>query len=295
MAESTSAAVNEKESRSPHRGKKLLFVTKFSKTKKSGVRVAKKNLSMFLRQWHQRAGLFSFIFMGWLGVSGFLLNQSAPWGLDAIRVKSQLIMSMYGLYPQVPESGYISENHWLVNTTENTVMDGLKLDRHIPSPLGFAVTGKSDDLKMYVATKEKLTLVNGRGEVLEEISDYMLPVSAINQVGYLPGADGESQKIVVRGEASYSTEDGFTWTRLNDADELVKWSSLSPIDENIKKDVLPFASPTVALEQVIIDMHSGRLFGRFGPYVINAVGVACLWLSISGVWMMWRSNRRRRK
>src|SRR5690554_2169261 len=84
----------------------------------------KKNLSLVLRQWHQRAGLFAFLFMAWLGFSGVLLNQSASWGLDAIRVKSAALMAMYGVYPQVPHTGYFSGGHWLVSTTENTVIDG---------------------------------------------------------------------------------------------------------------------------------------------------------------------------
>jgi len=45
----------------------------------------------------------------------------------------------------------------------------------------------------------------------------------------------------------------------------------------------------------LIDLHSGRLFGRLGPYVIDLVGLLALWLSISGVWMMWRTNQARKK
>ncbi|GAB3372551.1 PepSY domain-containing protein [Spongiibacter taiwanensis] len=255
---------------------------------------AKKNLTMVLRQWHQRAGLFAFLFMAWLGISGVLLNQSASWGLDALRVKSAAVMSMYGLYPRAPETGYVNASHWLVNTTENTVVDGHLLDRHIPSPVGFSALGEDASAQIFVATKDKLTLVDAKGSVIDEISDYMLPVAAINQIGVLPATSASGQRVVVKGESSYATGDGMVWEAL-DSDVDVQWSVLTDLSEEIKAKVLPFARPTVALEQLLIDMHSGRFFGRFGPWVINTVGILCVWLSISGIWMMWRSNRRRRK
>ncbi len=254
---------------------------------------ARKNLSMVLRQWHQRAGLFSFLFMAWLGFSGVLLNQSASWGLDAIRVKSEALMAMYGLYAQVPESGYFSSGHWLVSTTENTVIDGQALEQHIPSPLGFVAIDSMGSRQLYVATKEKLTLADGDGNVIDEISDYMLPVAAIQQIGLLPASGDQPARLAVQGGGIYGTSDGMSWNKI-ESPEQVQWSSLKEIDDGMKAQVLPFAKPTVALEQVIIDLHSGRLFGWFGPYVINAVGVACIWLSVSGVWMMWRNKRRRR-
>lgn len=258
----------------------------------AGGKPGRKNMSMFLRQWHQRGGLFAFLFMGWLGVSGFLLNQSASWGLDAIRVGSQTLMAMYGLHPQVPETGYQQDGHWLATTTENTVVDGRRLAAHIPSPLGFVAVDMGDKETLFVATKDKVTVLDTQGRVIDELSDYLLPVGAVSALGTLPANAEQGEKVVVKGERSYTSSDGIAWAPLED-ERAVSWSQQTSLDAGIKAQVEPHARPTVALEQVLIDLHSGRLFGQVGPWVINAVGVICVWLSISGVWMMWRANKRK--
>lgn len=251
---------------------------------------SKMNVSMLLRKWHQRIGLFAFIFMGWLGFSGVLLNQSVSMGLDAIRVNSIALMSLYGLHAEIPENGYRSGEHWLVTTTENTVLDDIALAQHIPSPLGFVDVKNGLGETLYVATNDKLTLLSTEGVVIEEQSGFMLPVGHIRNLG-LYEQGGESY-LALQGENTYITEDGLTWNEFDKPDQ-VRWSALETLSEGAKADVEPYAHPTVALEQVLIDLHSGRLFGSFGSTLINLVGVAAVLLSISGVWMTWRTNRMR--
>jgi hypothetical protein len=258
--------------------------------KKPSTSKPKLNVSMLLRKWHQRIGLFAFIFMGWLGFSGVLLNQSVSMGLDAIRVNSIVLMSMYGLHAEVPESGFRSGDHWLVTTTENTVLDDIALEQHIASPLGFVDVNNSLGEILYVATSDKLTLLSPEGAVIEEQSGYMLPVGHIRSLGLLE-RDGRSY-LALQGENTYITEDGLTWNELDSPDQ-VTWSALANLSDEAKTDVEPFSHPTVALEQVLIDLHSGRLFGAMGTTLINFVGVAAVLLSITGVWMTWRTNRMR--
>ncbi|MFP5304650.1 MAG: PepSY domain-containing protein, partial [Gammaproteobacteria bacterium] len=59
--------------------------------------------------------------------------------------------------------------------------------------------------------------------------------------------------------------------------------------------LLEYSRPSVSLEHVLVDMHSGRLFGEIGAWVINAVGFAAIWLAISGTWMWYRINANRRR
>ena len=257
---------------------------------RSSVAKPKLNVSMLLRKWHQRVGLFAFVFMGWLGFSGVLLNQSVSLGFDAIRVDSTALMSLYGLHTQVPENGYRSGSHWLVTTTENTVLDDIALAQHIPSPLGFVDIKNAFGETLYVATSDKLTLLSPEGVVIEEQSGFMLPVGHIRNLGLIER--GGSSYLALQGENTYITEDGLTWNELNNSDD-VSWSRLVDLTDEAISDVEPFAHPTVALEQVLIDLHSGRLFGSIGSTVINIVGIAAVFLSITGIWMTWRTGRMR--
>ena len=123
----------------------------------------KPNLTMTLRTWHKRAGLFAFIFMGWLGASGVLINQSADWGYDTVRIDWTWVMSLYSLKPSPPRSGFASDGHWIAATPESTVMDGKALPDHVANPVGFAVGGTPEAPLMFVAGGDKLLLYTPEG------------------------------------------------------------------------------------------------------------------------------------
>ena len=49
-------------------------------------------------------------------------------------------------------------------------------------------------------------------------------------------------------------------------------------------------SRQTSLERFLLDMHSGRFFGKYGVYVIDAASVLLLILSITGIWL-WVTRR----
>jgi hypothetical protein len=276
-------------------GVKPVATTKVSpiQKKQSSARPKPKfNLNLWLRQWHQRAGLFAFFFMGWLGISGFLLNQSADWGLDAIRVKAAPIMAMYGLYPQLPENAYYDGSNWLVTTTENSVLSGHRLAQQVPSPLGMVAVGKGSEELLYIATDDSIVIFDNQGQRIEELSGYMLPAGHIRRLGEL-SMNGKDY-VAIQGESVYATADGFSWQPVDDPEAAISWSEASEITDEVRSKSLAYARPTVALEQLLIDLHSGRLFGKLGSWLINFVGIASVFLSITGIWMYWRTQSRRR-
>ena len=251
---------------------------------------ARRNFSATLRDWHKRAGLAAFIFMGWLGVSGVLLNESNGLGLDAARVHWSWLTSLYGLRPEPPQNGFAAGNHWLAVTADTTVLDGKALSAPIPAPLGFAAAGGASQPMLFVATSDSLVLLTPGGERIDELRPPTLPVAAIRRFGTVGSATGG--RIAVQDlDAFQSADGGESWTPVAPAE--VRWSQPAPLPEQERQKLIPYARPSVIVEQVLIDAHSGRLFGRFGSLVIDAVGFAALLLATSGVWMWWRASRRR--
>lgn len=249
---------------------------------------AKPNFTMRLRTWHKRTGLFAFIFMGWLGASGFLINQSADWGYDTLRVDWSWVMSLYGLHPEPPRSGYFAGEHWLAATPEATVLDGQALPDTVPQPVGLALGGTEAQPLLFLAAADKLLIYTTAGERVDELSGFTLPVSQIRRIGVIE----ETGQVAIQELDVYATVEGLVWDPLPDGAR-VKWSNAESLSDAQRQAVLPFSRPTVSLEHVLVDAHSGRLFGRAGAYLINAVGIASMLLSVTGVWMMWRTRRRR--
>lgn len=250
-----------------------------------------RNLSLTLREWHRRAGLFAFVFMAWLGVSGVLLNQSASWGFDAVHVRWSWLMALYGLHAQPPHDGYLAAgDHWLATTPDATLLDGKPLSPAIPNPIGFGATSGVVPPVLAVATADSLVLLKPDGSRLDELRAPMLPVGHILRIG----VTSSGALALDGGGTLYQSADGETWSALP-ANAAVHWSQPEPLSSAQRAATLPYARPSVPLEQVLIDAHSGRLFGRYGPYVIDAAGLAALALSISGIWMMWRTRQNRRR
>ncbi|HSW13134.1 MAG TPA: PepSY domain-containing protein [Solimonas sp.] len=251
----------------------------------------KRNLTATLREWHKRAGLFAFVFMAWLGASGFLINQSASWGYDTTRVDWGWVMSLYGLHAEPPQQGYGAGSHWLAETSDYTVIDGRPLDTPIHQPRGFVLGGTRERPLLFIAAAESLLLLTPQGERIDELTPPILPVSAIRRIGSVRGQPGS---VAVQDlDAFQSRDGGDNWMPVSPAE--VDWSEVAPLSERQRDELLPYSRPSVSLEHILVDAHSGRLFGSGGAWIINLVGIAAMLLAISGIWMMWRTSAARRR
>lgn len=256
---------------------------------------AKKNLTATLREWHKRAGLFAFLFLGWLGVTGIFLNEASDLDLNARRVGWPWLMALYGLHAEPPASGLGSGGHWLATAGEASVLDGKPLAQPLESPLGLVAApepGMPGKLMLYAAQADSVVLLRADGSRVDELRMPPLPIAAIRRIGLVKAHAGS---IAIQGsDTAYQSEDeGESWKPVPATE--VDWSVPRSLPQEVRAALLPYSRPSVSVQQLLVDVHSGRLFGRFGTYVIDVVGLAALLLATSGVWMMWRTSSARRK
>jgi len=250
----------------------------------------RKNLTIFLRDWHKRLGLFAFVFMGWLGFSGILINQSPSWGYDTDRIYWSPVMWLYGLKPEPPEAGFSASGHWLAVTPEGTVLDARPVLPPVAKPLGLVAGGTDKEPLLFLANAEHVAVVTLDGKRYDELRSPILPISEVRRIGIVKGAPGTI--AVQELDAFQSADGGTSWTPVDPA--IVEWSETAELPAPEREKLMPFSRPYVTLEHVLVDAHSGAIFGRGGVYVINTVGLAAILLAISGVWMWWRTSRKRR-
>jgi hypothetical protein len=256
---------------------------------KRAIAIQPKNIAATLREWHKRAGLFAFFFMGWLGFSGFLINQSASWGYDTIRIDWGWVMALYGLHPEAPPSGYDSGGHWLATTADYTLIDAKPMSIHVPEPVGFVFVATPSP-QYFVADENGVAVLAPDGSRLDELTSPILPVATVRRIGTVK--EHPDHLVVQDLDAFESHDGGTTWAPVASTD--VQWSAAEAMPDTERQKLLPWSKPSVSLEHVLVDAHSGRIFGNAGAYVINTVGFAAIWLAISGVWMWWRARARRR-
>ncbi len=195
-------------------------------------------------------------------------------------------MSMYGLKPEPPRSGFADHGHWLAAAKTATVLDGRPLAQKIEAPLGFVAIGGA----MFVATQESVVVLDANGATTDELRSPYLPVSTVRRIGVVTGTSA----LAVQDLDAYQSSDGGNhWTSV--ASTAVQWSAASPLSDPQRATLTPYSRPSVLVEQLLIDLHSGRLFGPVGAWIITIVGFGALWLAISGAWMWWRIQKARRK
>ena len=255
----------------------------------------KRNLSATLREWHKRAGIFAFLFMGWLGLSGILLNEASDLNLNSIRIGWPWLMSLYGLRADPPLSALPAGAHWLAVAADKAVLDGKPLDQNVQAPLGFVAAqepGAPTKQMLYVATADTVVLLKPDGSRVDELRMPPLPIAAIRRIGV---ATAHAGSIAIQGsDTAYQSDDeGESWKPVPATG--VQWSVMQPLPADQRKLLLPYSRPSVSVQQVLVDWHSGRQFGRFGTYFIDLVGLAAMLLASSGIWMTWRTSNARRK
>ena len=77
------------------------------------------------------------------------------------------------------------------------------------------------------------------------------------------------------------------------SNEGINWVKKYTLNENEREKLLiAYRGNGLKLERVILDLHSGRIFGQYGVFIMDAAAIALLWLSLSGMWV-WNSRRRK--
>jgi hypothetical protein len=71
-----------------------------------------------------------------------------------------------------------------------------------------------------------------------------------------------------------------------------QWSSSAPAPEDLQQSIKSlYRGEGLSLERVLLDLHSGRIFGSIGVLIYDLLALALGFLSISGLVLWFRSRR----
>lgn len=235
------------------------------------------------RHWHARAGVLAAVFFICLALSGIALNHTDSLDLDHWQVSAPWLMAWYGLKTDVPNTGYRFPGGYLAWQGGKWILNKHVLGKDLPDPIG------ASQLQNYIfiADTRHLSIYQSDGQQVDRLDASGLPASAIQAIG-VSGND-----IVLhtpRGDFS-SPDGGINWHSQQKTTP-VQWSHAVSLDPAQQKALRTLLAPSLPLERILLDLHSGRIIGRFGPYLMDAAALVLLLLSLSGVWIYWQSLRR---
>lgn len=239
------------------------------------------HLMRFVRRWHARFGAAAAIFFVILTLTGVMLNHTEGLDLDKIHVHAGWLMRWYGLHAQTPRTGYRFPDGYFAAQGGVWVMDGRVLERGRPNPVGAVQSGGL----RFLATPGGIAVYQPGGQQVDRLDAGVLPATPIQALGLSGG-----QVVLRTAKGLFASGDGgMDWIPFQGD---VRWSVAAPLPAGARAQLAQLLAPALPLERVVLDLHSGRLFGRYGPYLMDLAALILLILSLSGLWLYLQNGKR---
>ena len=231
-----------------------------------------------ITKWHRWAGIVSALFVVMLVITGIMLNHTDVLNLDEAYVQNSHLLDLYNIHPASEPLGFEVSDHWISQVGERVYFDETEIAKEIEHLTG-AVSVMNE---IAVAMDEQILLLNVNGQTIESLDGLDGVPSGMRAIGIT-----EDKHLVVKGShGNYILNlPDFSWHET--AEVSAVWSKSETLPEKLLEHLLQlYRGKGLSAERVILDLHSGRLFGIWGVYVIDAAAILFLLLAISGV-MMW--------
>lgn len=235
-----------------------------------------------MRNLHRSMGVAVAIFLLLFATTGVVLNHSAQFNLDQRYISWSWLMSHYGIGEAEPDAVFLVDNKILSQFDTQLFVDDLPVS-HIHRPL---VGGIALEDLMVLATDNALVLLTRDGEFIE-------------RMGAEAGVPGPIQNIgTYHGEPVVQARNGM-WRSNFMLDKWepislqgVSWSMPYPLPDAVAVSLQQFFyGQGVSVEQLLIDIHNGRILGDFGVLLVDILGILLVILSFTGLWM-WGIRRK---
>ena len=234
-----------------------------------------------IHRWHKRIGIVAALFVVLLTLSGFILNHTGSLGIDNIYIKNRLLLDLYHIGPDDEPEGFMTGDHWVIK-----IGDRVYLDRKELTENSTALTGTvSSNGYIVIAMEDHILLVTPTGETIEQLGQgegVPMDIKAI-------GLSTDGTVVIKTADNVYLVDlENLHWQK-EEKNMTVKWSEPSNIPAGLKEALLEYyRGKGLTLERVMLDIHSGRIAGPLGLYVVDIMALLFFLLSLSGAWMWFK-------
>lgn len=250
-------------------------------TNKSRTRSSLRRISY---RWHRRVGIVAAILVSLLAISGILLSHADSFRLYETRISAQWLPQSYQVVPEKPVRAFPTSEGWAVWIDGTLFLDSTMLATNMPALVG----AMAHDNQFVAAGATELALFHlPDNQLIDRLGPASLP-GTINRLGLK-----DSGHIVIETEDGlYSSPDLMVW-RL--ADTGADWSTVGDLPPPLQDTILnAYGGADIPLHRIIADIHSGRVFGPVGPWLMDLAAIALLFLSLTGFYQ-WFHRRNWRK
>jgi hypothetical protein len=240
------------------------------------------------RNFHRSLGGGAAIFVIFMVMSGLTLNHSNGLGLDQRHATQAFLLDWYGLGAPERLESYALGNDWLSFAGSQVYLNGESV-----ATVSNGVGAVNNDDMLIAAGSDELLLLDQDGALVERLPWGPPGAGPIEALGLL-----EDGAVVVRTATRLWQADTqlLTWEAIGEAPPATLWSSPVPAPENLHQAITrQYRGEGINLERLLLDIHSGRFFGRAGVFFYDLVALAVGFLAISGLvfWLRGKRNGKR--
>jgi hypothetical protein len=231
-------------------------------------------LLRLLRRWHARIGFSAMLFFLILAVTGLVLNHGHGLGLDGRYVHADWLAHWYGLKSEPPREAFRSGNHGLVAANGRWLLDGRVSGETLPQPVGLIELAGT----VVVASDAALYVYRTDGELIDRLGPDTLPGIPVQAIG------SSAHRFVLRtASGNFTSADTLSWQPASRPD--ITWSVPVRLSAGEQQAYERALAPGISVQQLLLDLHSGRFAGRYGPLVVDLLAVMLSILSLTGAWL----------
>lgn len=237
--------------------------------------------SVFL--WHRYLGLVATTFVLILTLTGLVLSHTDSLKLSSKKVDSKTLLGWYGIKAPDFAVSYRAGNNWVSQFGKHIYFNEKEITGASASLTGALIVNNI----IVVAGQDTVFLLTDEGEFIERLSGVHGVPDMIERIGL----DSTGQLVVQAGSSDYTVDDNFLeWEKTEAVN--VDWVTKETVsDIMLAKLVNAHRGSGLSMERVMLDIHSGRILGVWGVYLMDAIVVLFLVLSISGVWV-WATRKK---
>ena len=244
----------------------------------------KKPKASVTRRLHRSFGVGVAVFTIFMVLSGLAINHSNGLGLGQRHVSQSYLLSWYGLDEPEHIHSFAAGSDWL-----SFAGSQLYLNDNFVTSISNGIGAVFNGDMLVAAGSNELLLLGHDGALIERQSWGPPGAGLIESIGVL--ADGV---VVVKSSSQLWLADAelLNWQRSEDASAAPAWSSSGLLPEAFQQAITRhYRGDGLSMERLLLDFHSGRIFGPIGVLVYDLLALAVGFLAISGL-VLWLRGRR---
>lgn len=233
--------------------------------------------------WHRYMGITVALFAVMLVITGWLINHTEALRMDSRYVQADFILDWYGIEAPDQVKSFALGEHWISQLDDRLYLDGRPLSGNYARLVGAMKFANM----LVAALNDEIVLLTPEGRLIERLGSAAGIPSDIQGIALGP----DDNLLINAAEGQYRTDAQLLeWHKSSVPDP--EWVRPDPTPERLRNQLVEtYRGSILPWERVVLDLHSGRIFGWWGEWLIDFVALLILALAITGSWIWWKYRR----